>query len=312
MKKVDWDFIIVGGGTAGLAAAQYAARSFMRTLVIESNLCGGQALFIYQLENYPGLWPSVTGESFIQNMKEQATSFGAVIEKMEITSIDKVNDVFYVKSGEKTITSHALLITTGAKHSKLGIPGEDEFYAKGVSYCATCDGPFFRNKKIIVIGGGDSACDEANYLSSLSKDIRLIHRRDTLRAQKAIADRVLKNPHIKVQFNTIVKEIRGEQVVKELLIQDVISKEESILPADGVFIFVGMDPQTQLVNSLPKDEGGHIITDENMQTAIKGMYCAGDIRSKPFRQLVTAAADGAIAAHCAGKYIRDDLGELCC
>ncbi|HOF11612.1 MAG TPA: thioredoxin-disulfide reductase [Treponemataceae bacterium] len=312
MKKVDWDFIIIGAGTAGLAAAQYAARSFMRTLVIESDLCGGQALFIYQLENYPGLWPAVSGGTFIENMKNQATTFGATIEKMQVSSIDKKGDVFYVKSENKTITSHALLITTGATHRKLGVPGEDAFYSKGVSYCATCDGPFFRNKKIIVIGGGDSACDEANFLSNLSKDVTLIHRRDELRAQKAVADRVLKNPNIKVLFNTIVTEIKGEQVVQEIIIQDVLTKEKSSLAADGVFIFVGMDPQTQLINSLPKDEGGHIITDEYMQTAIKGMYCAGDIRSKPFRQLITAASDGAIAAHCAGKYIRDELGEMCC
>lgn len=312
MKKVDWDFIIVGAGTAGLAAAQYAARSFMKTLVIESDLCGGQALFIYQLENYPGLWPAVPGETFIQNMKAQAETFGAVIEKMEITSIDKVKDVFYVKSGDKTITSHALLITTGASPRKLGIPGEEDFFAKGVSYCATCDGPFFRNKKIVVVGGGDSACDEANFLATLSKDVTIIHRRDTFRAQKAVAERALNNPNIKVIFNTIVKEIRGDQLVQEILIENIETKEESIMKTDGVFVFVGMNPQTQLVNSLPKDEGGHIITDEYMQTAIKGMYCAGDIRSKPFRQLITAASDGAIAAHCAGKYIREELGELCC
>ena len=309
MSKVQWDFVIIGAGMAGLSAAQYGARSCLRTLIIESELCGGQALNIFELENYPGIYPAINGADFIETMKKQAFDFGATIEKKRLTAIEKKGEVFHLKTETETITCYAVLIATGATHRSLGIPGEKEFITHGVSYCATCDGPFFRKKKIIVIGGGDSACDEASYLSGLSPTVTLIHRRGTLRAQKAIADRVLKNPNITVQFNTIVKEIRGDTKVHSLLIQDTITGEESTMEADGVFIFTGMDPQTHLVNMLAKDESGYIVTDEYMQTAIKGMYCAGDIRAKPFRQLITAGSDGAIAAHCAEKYIREVLNE---
>ncbi len=309
MAEVQWDFVIIGAGTAGLTAAQYGARSCLKTLIIESELCGGQALNIFELENYPGIYPAVNGGEFIEIMKKQAFDFGAKLEKRRLRSIEKKGNIFYLTSDIDTITCYAVLIATGATHRHLGVPGENEFVTRGVSYCATCDGPFFRNKKIAVIGGGDSACDEANYLSSLSKDVTLIHRRDALRAQRAVADRVLNNPNISVQFNTIVKEIRGDKRVQSILLQDTVTGEERSMEIDGVFIFTGMDPQTQLVNMLPKDDSGYIITDEFMQTSVQGMYCAGDIRAKPFRQLITAAADGAIAAHCAEKYIREFLNE---
>lgn len=309
MAEAQWDFVIIGAGTAGLTAAQYGARSCLKTLVIESELCGGQALNIFALENYPGLYPAINGNDFIETMKKQAFDFGAKLEKRKLISIGKKENLFYLKSDTDTITCHALLIATGATHRQLGVPGEKEFYAHGVSYCATCDGPFFRKKRVLVVGGGDSACDEANYLSSLTSQITLVHRRDTLRAQKAVAERVLTNPNIKVLFNTILKEIKGDTKVTGVLLQDTVTKEEKFMETDGVFIFTGMDPQTQLINTLPKDATGYIITDENMATCIPGLYCAGDVRAKPFRQLITAASDGAIAAHCAEKYIREVLKE---
>lgn len=309
MAEAQWDFVIIGAGTAGLTAAQYGARSCLKTLVIESELCGGQALNIFELENYPGIYPAVNGGDFIETMKKQAFDFGAKLEKRRLISIEKKNTMFHLKSDIDTITCYALLIATGATHRRLGVPGEEDFITRGVSYCATCDGPFFRKKRVVVVGGGDSACDEANYLSSLTPMVTLVHRRDSLRAQKAVAERVLQNPNITVQFNTIVKEIRGDTKVTSLLVQDTLTNEERIMETDGVFIFTGMDPQTQLVNTLPKDESGYIITDDFMQTSIPGLYCAGDIRAKPFRQLITAASDGAIAAHCAEKYIREVLNE---
>lgn len=310
METLKYDFIIIGSGVAGLSAAQYGARSNLKTLVLESNAYGGQVLNIFDLENYPGVFPAVNGFDFISTMKNQAENFGASFLTTSINSIDKINNSFLIKTDSATFSAPAVLIATGATHRKLNVPGEDAFAGKGVSYCATCDGPFFRNKRIVVIGGGDAACDEANYLSGLSEYVSIIHRKSTLRAQKAVAERVLKNKNITVHFNTIVKEIQGNTKVESILLQDVISLETRVMPVDGVFIFTGMEPQTKLVEMLPKDEAGYIITNDKMETSIAGMFCAGDIRSKPFRQVVTAASDGAIAAHCAEKYIKELNNEV--
>lgn len=299
-----YDFIIIGAGVAGLAAAQYAARGGLKTLVLDLSIPGGQALTIPNLENYPGLFPSISGTDFCQNMKEQAESFGAEIVQASVKAIDKVENTFRVETIKEKYLGYTVLIATGAGHRKLNVKGEMELEGRGVSYCATCDGPFFRNRKIFVIGGGDSACDEAMYLSTLSDDIILVHRRDELRAQKAVADRLLANEKVKVLFNSKVKEIKGEGRVQSIEIENVQTGDVTEYPADAVFIFAGMDPVTELVEMLPKDEAGYITTDENMQTFIPGMYAAGDIRSKSFRQVVTAVSDGAIAAHSAGEFVR--------
>jgi thioredoxin reductase (NADPH) len=301
--------IILGSGPAGLSAAQYAARAALKVLVIE-NGASSQAFNINKLENYPGLHPAVSGPDFMDAMKAQAASFGATFRMASITSIDKIGDTFSLKSDSETFKASTVLIATGAEHRKLGIPGENEFEGRGVSYCATCDGPFFRNKRIVVIGGGDAACDEATYLSTLSSDITIIHRKASFRAQKAVAERILANNGIKKIFNTVVKEIKGSAKVESLVLENTQTGEVSEIGADGVFIFVGMIPRSDLVEMLPKDESGYIITNEKMETPVKGLYCAGDIRSKSFRQVVTATADGAIAADTAGKYIRELKGEI--
>lgn len=300
-----YDFIIIGAGVAGLAAAQYAARGGLKTLVLDLSLPGGQALTIPNLENYPGLFPSISGTDFCQNMKAQAESFGAEIVQASVKAIDKVENTFRVETIKEKYLGYTVLIATGAGHRKLNVKGEMELEGRGVSYCATCDGPFFRNRKIFVIGGGDSACDEAMYLSTLSDDITLVHRRDELRAQKAVADRLLANEKVKVLFNSKVKEIKGEGRVQSIEIENVQTGDVTEYPTDAVFIFAGMNPVTELVEMLPKDEAGYIKTDDNMQTLIPGMYAAGDIRSKSFRQVVTAVSDGAIAAHSAGEFVRN-------
>jgi len=207
-------------------------------------------------------------------------------------------------------TAPTLLLATGAEHRKLGIPGEKEFAGRGVSYCATCDGPFFRNKNIIVVGGGDSACDEASYLATLSPHVTIVHRKSQFRAQKAVADRVLHNKNITTRFNATVSEIRGDKKVTSVVLADSVTGAQSELPADGVFIFVGMIPRTSLFQTVPVDENGYIKTDEDMHTIIPGLFAAGDVRSKSFRQVVTACADGAIAAHEAAKYIRERNNEV--
>ena len=318
---MDADLIIIGGGPAGLAAAQYGARSMLSVLVFEHLSPGGQALTIDMLENYPGLIPAKSGFDFSEGMHKQAEEFGAKFINESAESISKDGDVFTVHMGKgQKKTSYAIIIATGAKYRTLDIPGEKEFFGRGVSYCATCDGPFFKNKKIFVVGGGDAACDEAQYLARLSDNIVMIHRRDRFRAQKALAERVLANPNIEVRFNTVMKEIKGENggVVKSVLTANINGDTESS-PAeestDGVFIFTGTVPQSSLVsgenNTLKAalDENGHIITDQNMASSIPGLYAAGDVRNTPFRQVVTAASDGAIAAHCASAYIDKLKGQ---
>lgn len=307
---MDYDLIIIGSGPAGLSAAQYGARANLKTLVIENGSVGGQVLNINDFENYPGVFPAVKGSDFINTMVEQAKAFGAEFFQGTVSSIDKIKNQFIVKTDKGELKSFTLVIATGAAHRKLDIPGEKELSGMGVSYCATCDGPFFKNRKVVVVGGGDSACDEATYLATLASEVTLVHRKGTLRAQKAVAEKVLNNPKIKVIFNTVVKEIKGKYKVEEVVLENTESGEISSLSADGVFIFVGMIPQTDLVEMLPKDEGGYIKTNESMETAIKGMYCVGDIRSKPFRQVVTATSDGATAAFSAGLYIRELKNEV--
>jgi len=329
LADINADLIIIGAGPAGLTAAQYGARSNLSVLVLEQLAPGGQALLIDVLENYPGIAPGKTGFDFSEDLHRQAEEFGAKFLTEQVLSVKKEGDTFTVILGNnEKRSSHALIIATGAKHRTLDIPGEKEFYGRGVSYCATCDGPFFKNKKIFVVGGGDAACDEAMFLSRLTNQVILIHRRDKFRAQRALAERTMNNPNIQVRFNTVMKEIRGEggKVTSVLLgavgektgsaahgaAQESAVSEES---ADGVFVFTGTVPQSSLVSGLSGgikadlDENGYIITDQKMASSIPGLFAAGDVRASPFRQVVTAAGDGAIAAHCAAAYIDSLKGE---
>jgi len=313
-----YDLIIIGAGTAGLSAAQYAGRSNLKTLVIEEQNEGGQAVLINILENYPGLGEPISGYEFSANLKKQAIEFGAEIISAKVLGIGKKNASFTV-SVERTgaenevLQARTVVLATGANHRQLGIPGEEEFCGKGVSYCATCDGPFFRNKHIVIVGGGDSACDEAGFLAHLTDRITMIHRKDRFRAQKALAERTLHNPHITARFNTVPIEIHGTGgnagKVTSILIENTVTKEREELPCDAVFVFIGMTPRTELATLAKTDESGYLITDENMQTSIHGLFAAGDVRSKPFRQIVTAASDGAIAAHSASSCIDEDRCE---
>jgi len=316
----DFDLIIIGAGPAGLTAAQYGARSNLKVLVIEQLSAGGQALLIDILENYPGnvsqkdpegaeISGPKSGYEFAMDLHRQAESFGAVFKSGVVTLIKKESGRFIVSLADGSIISAvSVIIAAGSKPRLLDVPGEKDFTGRGVSYCATCDGFFFKGKKIFVIGGGDAACDEARYLSHLSDKIILVHRRDTFRAQKSLAKRTLENPNIKTRFNTVLKEIKGEIKVKSVLLENVLTGEKSEEEADAVFIFAGMVPQSSLascVNAALDDEG-YIVTDTQMATNVPGLYAAGDVRSGAFRQVVTAAADGATAAHNAAKYIDEE------
>ena len=305
----DLDLVIVGGGAAGLSAAQYGARGNLHTLVLEETATGGQAIVIDVLENYPGLLEPLNGFEFCQKMEQQAQKFGAEFRNSSVSSVRKENGIFIVETDQGPMTASAVIVATGAKHKKLGVPGEEAFAGKGVSYCATCDGPFFRNKRMVVVGGGDAACDEAGYLANLASEVIMVHRRDRFRAQKALAARVLANPKIRVRFNAEVEEITGDTAVRAVRIRDSAAGTSALEETAAVFVFIGSIPQTAAAAGAALDEAGYIVTDQRMQTSIPGLFAAGDVRSSPFRQIVVAAAEGAIAAHCAGQYIEEMRGE---
>jgi thioredoxin reductase (NADPH) len=305
MAGLDADLIIIGAGPAGLVAAQYGARANLKVLVIEQIAPGGQVLVIDRLENYPGFTEEISGYEFSLALYQQAESFGASFMTETVTSIKKIDNFMVGLSNGKTLISSAVILATGSTPGVLDIPGEKEFTGNGVSYCATCDGPFFKNKKMFVVGGGDAACEEARYLSNLTDKVVLVHRRDAFRAQKTLAERTMKNPKIEVRFNTVIKEIKGEGKVKSVVLENTKTGKAEEEGADAVFIFAGTTPQSSLARSLgvTLDEGAHIITNNKMETNISGFYAIGDIRSGVFRQVVTAAADGAIAAHNAADYV---------
>jgi len=311
MAGLDADLIIIGAGPAGLVAAQYGARANLKTLVIEQIAPGGQILVIDRLENYPGVTEEISGYEFSLALYKQAESFGASFITETVTSIKKPDHFVIGLASGKTLTSFAVILATGSKPGLLGVPGEQEFTSKGVSYCATCDGHFFKNKRMFVVGGGDAACEEARYLSNLTEKVVLVHRRDTFRAQKALAERTLKNPKIEVRFNTIIKEIKGEGKVKSVILENNKTGKTNEEETDAVFIFAGTIPQSALARELgvKLDEGGCIIVDQKMGTNVSGFYAVGDIRNNAFRQVVTAAADGAIAAHNAADYIDESKNK---
>ena len=307
----DRDLIIIGAGGAGLSAAQYGARGNLRTLVLEEVASGGQALLIDGLENYPGFPEPLNGYEFTQKMEEQARKFGAEFENRAVSAISKEGHLFRLETDQGPLTAPAVILATGAVHKSLGVPGEAEFAGHGVSYCATCDGPFFKAKRMLVVGGGDAACDEAMYLANLASGVLMIHRRDRFRAQKALAARVLANPKIEVRFNTELKRIEGDRLVTRVRLFNNAANKECEEQVAAVFVFIGSDPKSALAASLgvPLDDVGYVKTNERMETNVPGLYAAGDVRASPFRQLVVAASEGAIAAHAAGQYIDELKGE---
>ena len=306
--EASYELVIIGAGVAGLSAAQYGARANLKTLVIEEMAPGGQALLIDILENYPGILEPVSGFDLAETMRAQAERFGAEFMSTSVEKVEKQGTGFIVRSSDGLLRAEAVIVATGAKHRRLGIPGEDEFIGRGVSYCATCDGPFFKGKRILVVGGGDSACDEAMYLSRLSDKVVMIHRKDRFRAQKALAERVLNNPAISVVFNTVALKISGTKKVETITLRNTVTGETRDEAFDAVFVFVGSDPNTAIVPEVAKDETGSIVADDHMASSVPGIFAAGDVRSSPFRQIITACSDGAIAAHAASQYIDETRG----
>ncbi|MCD6550975.1 thioredoxin-disulfide reductase [Thermotoga sp.] len=301
--KDQYDVVVVGAGPAGLASAIYARRAGLSVLVVEKAIEGGYVNLTHLVENYPG-FPKISGEELASKFKEHAESFGADIYNAEVVRLEIQEDRKVVELDDgKKIEAPVVIVATGADPKKLNIPGEKEFFGKGVSYCATCDGYLFSGKDIVVVGGGDSACDESIFLSNIVNKITMVQLLETLTAAKVLQERVLNNPKIDVVFNSTVKEIRGKDKVEEIVIENVKTGETKVLKADGVFIFIGLDPNSKLLEGLVElDPYGYVVTDENMETSIKGLYAVGDVRKKNLRQIVTAVADGAIAVEHAAKH----------
>ena len=302
MEKKNFDVVILGGGPAGFSAAIYAARGAVSTAIVDVNMLGGQPSNYLELENYPG-FQLVGGYDLMEKFEEHADKFGVKKFPMqEIEKVDLAQKKIYTKEYE--FSAKSIIIATGAQPQKLGVLGEKEFVGRGVSYCAVCDGAFYKDKAVAVVGGGNSAIEEAIYLTKFAKKVYVIHRRDKLRADKIIQERAFKNQKIEFIWNSIVLEIQGENTVKSILLKDTQTDKISKLDVDGIFPYIGISPNTELFSGqLNQDKYGFIITDTTMATSVDGVYAIGDVRNTPLRQVVTAASDGAIGATYALRYI---------
>jgi thioredoxin reductase (NADPH) len=312
-EEIIYDAIIIGGGPAGLTAGIYLSRARMNTLLIEKALPGGQAILTEIIENYPGFPLGITGPELMQKMEEQAVRFGLKIEYGEVAEVrikeGKEDKVKIVKINNQEYRTLAIILASGAEASKLEVPGEEELRGRGVSYCATCDAPFFKNQKIVVVGGGDTAIEEALYLTKFVREVTIIHRRDRLRATKILQERVFANKKINFTWDSVATKILGKEKVEGVLIQNKKTGEEKEIFCQGVFIFVGNIPNSKFLNeSIKLDLKGYILTDDNMMTSQEGIYACGDVRKKLLRQVITACGEGATAAFAAQKYIEELKG----
>jgi len=306
-----YDVIIVGAGPAGLSAAIYSARGGLKTAIFEKAMIGGQINVTDEVENYPGFEEPLAGFDLTEKMHLQAERFGAEFIEEEITAIGLEGLCKIVETAEGKYRAKSVIICTGAHPRRLNVPGEEQFTGRGVSYCATCDGALYRDKVVAVVGGGDSAIEEGLFLTRFAKKVHVIHRRDSLRAQKIIQERAFKNPKMEFIWDSVVQEIRGEDKVRELEIYNRKTNQITHLPVDGIFIHVGILPNNELLESrLALDSAGFVLTDENMHTNVPGIYAAGDIRHTVLRQVVTATSDGAIAAWSAEKWIIENYDSL--
>ena len=304
MKKGDYDLVIIGGGPAGLTAGLYAARARLNVIMIEKVVPGGQIIVTDLIENYPGFPEGIGGAELAQKITEQVKKFELNIENNEVVSVDLSEQVKKIQLGDRIITTDTIIIATGASPMKLNIPGEDNFYGKGVSFCATCDGPFFKDRILAAIGGGDTAVQESIFLTRFAKKVYIIHRRDQLRANKTLQERAFANEKIEFVWDSVVTSIEGSSDVEKISIKNVKNGETKELEVDGCFVWVGIQPNTDfLKDTVALDESGFIIVDKNMQTSVSGVYAAGDVRDTPLRQITTAVGDAAIAVSSAEHYI---------
>ena len=304
MEILSFDTVILGGGPAGFSAGLYAARGELSTAIVDVNMFGGQPSNYLELENYPG-FVCIGGYELMEKFEEHADKFGInKFPMQEILSVDLISNPKVIKTKEYEFNAKTVIIATGAKPMKLGVKGEKEFVGRGVSYCAVCDGAFYKDKVVAVVGGGNAAVEEAIYLTRFASKVYLIHRRDELRADKIVQCRAFENPKLEFVFDSVVKEIVGEDCVKSLVLENVKSKELTNLSVDGVFPYIGISPNVDnFSGQITQDSKGFILTDDTMKTSIDGVFAVGDVRVTPLRQVITAAADGAISAVYASRYI---------
>lgn len=306
MKNVDYDLVIIGGGPAGLTTGLYAARARLNVILIEKAVPGGQVVTTDWVENYPGFPEGITGFDLVQKMTAQAQKFELNIATDEVTALDVSEPIKKITLSNRMIATHALIIAAGASPRKLGIPGEDMFYGRGVSSCATCDGPFFKDRIVAAVGGGDTAVQESLFLTKFARKVYLIHRRDRLRAEAILQERALASAKIEILWDSELTGIQGLTNVETISVRNVKSGDTQKLAVDGCFIWVGILANTAFLPEIIKvDEYGFIVVDANMQTSVPGVYAAGDVRSTPLRQIATAVGDGAIAAFSAEHYIQN-------
>lgn len=306
-----YDVIIVGAGPAGMTAAVYTSRGNMSTLMLERGVPGGQMANTEEIENYPG-FESILGPDISTKMFDHAKRFGAEYAYGDVTKIEDGREFKTIYVGDKQYKARAIILATGAEYRKMGVPGEEELTGRGVSYCAVCDGAFFRNKDIVVIGGGDSAVEEGSYLTRFANKVTIIHRRDTLRAQKIVQERAFANEKIDFIWNSTVKQVNEKDgKIGSLTLVSTEDGSEREMETEGMFVYIGLDPITEPFKDLGiLDENGYIETNEIMETKIPGIFAAGDVREKLLRQVVTATGDGSIAAQAAQKYIEELMEEV--
>ncbi len=306
MESVDYDLVIIGGGPAGLTAGLYAARARLNVVLVEKIAPGGQVLNTDWIENYPGFPKGITGPDLVEKMTEQVKQFDLSIENNEVTSIELSGPIKKITLSDRMITAFAIVIATGASPRKLGVPGEDIFFGKGVSSCATCDGPFYKDSIIAAVGGGDTAVQESLFLTKFAKKVYLIHRRDQLRASAILRERAITNDKLEVVWDSVLTRIDGLTNVDQVTIKNVKTDDTQILSVDGCFIWVGIEPNAEfLPDTVKVDEKGFVRADLSMTTSIPGVYVAGDARSTPLRQIATAVGDAAIAVFSAEHYIEN-------
>ena len=305
-QKAKYDIIIIGAGPAGYTAGIYSSRARHNTLLISGILPGGQLMNTTDVENYPGFDQGIMGPDLMLTMRKQTERMGTKIIDDEVTSVDFKNNPLKVSTASNTFEANSVIVCTGANPRKIGLDGEQTFAGKGVSYCATCDGAFFKNQEIIVVGGGDSAMEEATFLTKFASTVHIVHRRDVFRASKIMQERVLSNEKIKVHFNCTVEDIQGDQKFQKVVLKNVKNNEKIILEAGGLFVAIGHEPNSKIFeNQVELDENGYVVLKNNTETNIPGVFCAGDVHDHKYRQAVTAAGFGCMAAIDADKYLAE-------
>jgi thioredoxin reductase (NADPH) len=301
-----FEVIIIGSGPAGYTAGVYTSRAKLRTLIISGTLPGGQLMTTSEVENYPGFPNGIFGPELMMNMREQAERFGTVIVDDEVIRVDFSKRPFIVTTHSETYEAESVLICTGASPRKLGIEGEQQFAGRGVSYCATCDGPFFKGEDIVVVGGGDTALEEATFLTKFGKSVKIIHRRESLRGSKILQQKAFENPKIHFLWNSVVADIKGDKKVGTIVIKDINNGKQQIIQAGGLFVAIGHEPNTAIFKGqLEMDDKGYIILKSQTKTSVEGVFAAGDVHDYRYRQAVTAAGFGCMAALDVEKWLTE-------